>query len=224
MHAFSVGIVVFGDIVHSRRNAPAGTRWLEHLRDLLEGAYAGQTLAPFEYTQGDELQGLLQPGADPFQGVILASLRSEAGADAAPRMRWSVAAGEVDPGSGPATRRTGEAFLRARSTLQRAARQRDRLLCQTGRQGADLLLDDVAPVVTAHIDRMTDRQREVARLMLVDGLRQAEVADVLRIKRPTVSIAYRRGDVRSLGRLLNGVRAIWRDGLGLTLDGELDQR
>ena len=132
-------------------------------------------------------------------------------------MRWAVAAGRVDPGSGPATRRTGDAFLAARTTLERADRQRDGLLCVTGEPRADALLDDVAPVIPAHIDRMTDRQREITRLMLVDGLRQTDAADRLGVSRPTVSIAWRRADVRSLGRLVDASRRIWSEGIEVRL-------
>jgi DNA-binding CsgD family transcriptional regulator len=206
-------VAVFGDVVRSRASAIAATRWLDRLRGLLVEAYAGQTLASFEFTQGDEIQGLLSPDADPLRAVLISSLRSRAGTTAAPRMRWAIASGAVDPGSGPATRRTGEAFLRARATLERADRQRDGLLCATGQPSSDALLDDVAPVLMAHIDRMTDRQREIARLTLVEGLRQSEAADLLRVSRPTVSIAWRRADVRSLGRLVDATRRIWSSGV-----------
>jgi DNA-directed RNA polymerase specialized sigma24 family protein len=87
------------------------------------------------------------------------------------------------------------------------------LLCATGQSRTDALLDDVAPVVMAHIDRMTDRQREIARLTLVEGLRQSEAADRLGVSRPTVSIAWRRADVRSLGRLVDATRLIWTAGV-----------
>ena len=49
-------------------------------------------------TQGDELQLLLAPGADPFRAVLRAGLHP----DALP-MRWAIVAGGIDPGSGPAT-------------------------------------------------------------------------------------------------------------------------
>jgi DNA-directed RNA polymerase specialized sigma24 family protein len=128
-------------------------------------------------------------------------------------MRWAAAAGSVDPGRGPATRRTGEAFLLARETIERAHHQGDGLLCRTGDARADALLEDLAPVVAEHVGRMTGRQREIARLIVVDGSRQSEVATVLGVTRPTVSSAFRRGDVRSLERLVSAVRSIWRAGI-----------
>ena len=60
---------------------------------------------------------------------------------------------------------------------------------------------------------MTDRQRVVARMAIVDGLRQSEIAEVLGIARATVSVASGRADVRNIGRLAEAVRIIWRDGI-----------
>jgi predicted DNA-binding protein (UPF0251 family) len=206
-------VVLFGDVVRSRRESAASTAWLERLCALLDAAYGQQKLAPFEFTQGDELQGLLDVSADPFRAVLEGSLRPHAGEGAAPRMRWVVVHGEVDPGRGPATRRTGPAFILARQTLEEASRSRDGLLCRTGDPRADALLDGTAPVLAAMIEGMTDRQREVARLALVEGLRQSDIAERLGVARATVSVSFARGDVRNLGRLLAAVRAIWREGV-----------
>lgn len=208
------GIVLFGDVIKSREGAAASTAWLESLCATLDRVYGSQRLAPFEFTQGDELQGLLDVSADPFLAVLHATLRPRNGPDAVPRMRWAVVAGDIDPGRGPATRRTGAAFILARSSLEEAKRQRDTLTCRVQDEHANVLLDGTAPVLAAMIDGMTDRQREVARLALVDGLRQSEIADRLGIARATVSVSSARGDVRSLGRLLGALRTIWADGLG----------
>lgn len=204
--------MLFGDVVSSRDGSTAATAWLERLCATLDRAYGPKRLAPFEFTQGDELQGLLQPDADPFQAILEAILQPHEGPGAAPRMRWVAVAGGVDAGHGPATRRTGSAFIRARATLEDARRQRDGLLCWTGDQRADALLDGTAPVLAAMIDAMTDRQREVARLALGQGLRQADIAEQLGVARATVSVSFARGDVRNLGRLLGAVRALWTEG------------
>ena len=132
---------------------------------------------------------------------------------AVPRMRWVVVLGSIDPGRGPATHRTGEAFLRARALLDQARADRDGLLCQTGDGDADAYLAGTAPILAAIIERMTDRQRQVARLALLDGLRQSEIAGRLDVARPTVSVIAARGDVRNLARLVGAVRAIWGDGV-----------
>ena len=95
----------------------------------------------------------------------------------------------------------------------RLAHDRDGLLCQTGDAAADAYLAGTAPVLAAIIDRMTDRQRQIARLALVDGLRQSEIAERLDVARPTVSVSYARADVRNLARLVDAVRRIWTDGV-----------
>jgi hypothetical protein len=213
-------IVVFGDVVGSRQRAAASTVWLEGLCALLDRTYGDQRLAPFDFTQGDEIQGLLDVSADPFIAVLEGSLRPRKGPGAAPAMRWVSVCGDVDPGRGPATRRTGPAFILARATLEEAGRSRDGLLCRTGDARADALLDGTAPVLAAMIEHMTDRQREVARLALVEGLRQSDIAERLGVARATVSVSFARGDVRNLGRLLGAVRAIWCEGV-VALGGEL---
>ena len=164
------GIVIFGDVVRSRRDAAGSTAWLRTLAAELDTAVpAANRLAEFEFTQGDELQGLLAPGIDPFGAILRAGLHPERRP-----MRWVVVAGDVDPGNGPATQRTGPAFLRARERLVEAAARRDGLVVESGDPAADALLDDVAPLLAELLDDLTDRQRVVARLILVEGLRRSK--------------------------------------------------
>jgi hypothetical protein len=217
------GIVLFGDVVRSRERSAASTAWLERLCARLDDAYGERRLAPFEFTQGDEIQGLLGSDADPFLAILDATLRPRRGPDAAARMRWAIAAGRVDPGHGPATRRTGPAFLLARETLERAVKAKDGLRCLSGDPRADELLADTAPVLAAIIDGMTDRQRDIARLALVDGLRQSEIAERLDVAPPTISVSHARGGVRNVKRLANAVRTIWREGITRAVDA-MDER
>lgn len=207
----TLGVVIFGDVVRSRRRATGTAEWLEAASAELDRAYGESALARFEFTQGDELQGLLRPDADPLLAILSCSLRPAA---EAPRMRWAIVAGEVMPGRGPATRRTGPAFVTARETIELARRQRDTLLMLTGDPHADGLLAGTAPVLGSLLERLTDRQREVARLNLLDGLRQSEIAGRLGVARATVSVAFTRADVGSLARLLGAVRRLWAEGLG----------
>ena len=66
MTAPLVGTVVFGDVVDSRHD-PGSSAWLRSLCADLEAAYPRDArLASFAFTQGDEIQGLLAPDADPF--------------------------------------------------------------------------------------------------------------------------------------------------------------
>ncbi len=201
-----LGVVLFGDVVHSRRWPRPTADWLEQLCRELDADYSAEQLAGFEFTQGDEIQGLLAPSADPFRAVLSAALRPSA---EVPQMRWAVVAGAVDPGSGPATRRSGPAFVTARATINLARHQKDTLLVRTGHEPSDALLDGTAPVLGSLFVRLSDRQREIARLSLIDGLRQSEIADRLHVRPATISVAFARADVRSLARLLAAVRALW---------------
>ncbi len=209
----SRGVVVFGDVIASRDAPSNATGWLGSLSRSLDEAYRDERLASFEFTQGDEIQGLLRPGADPFRAVVSSMLRPGGGPDGVPRMRWVAVLGKVDPGRGPATHRTGPAFVRARALLTQARSDRDGLLCETGDPTVDAYLAGTAPTLAAIIERMTDRQRQVARLALVDGLKRSEIAERLDVARPTISVSYARGDVRNLSRLLDALRRMWADGV-----------
>jgi hypothetical protein len=197
-------IVLFGDVVGSRRDPQGSSGWLRTLCGALEVAYApAERVASFGFTQGDELQGLLASTADPFAAVLLGALHE----DARP-MRWSIALGPVAPGSGPATERAGEAFLRARDGLVAAKLHREGLVVTTGEPGADRLLGDLAPLLSELLAELTPSQVRIARLMLIEDLRQADVADALRVSRATVSVAHARGHIRSIDRLLDALRGI----------------
>jgi hypothetical protein len=204
------GIVLFGDVVGSRTDGPAATAWLRELVDELGAAYGDRALAPFGFTQGDELQGLLSVDADPLDAVLRAALRE---GPEPPAMRWVVAAGAVERGDGPATQRTGPAFLAARDLSGLARRRRDRLLVRSGDPATDALLDDVAPLLGMLLGNLTERQRLVGKLLIVDGLRQAQVADRLNIARPTVSVVAERAHVRDLERLRHAIVSLLRTGV-----------
>jgi predicted XRE-type DNA-binding protein len=211
------GVVLFGDVVGSRKDAARAARWLADLSIDLDAAYGALRLADFEFTQGDEIQGLLTPGADPLRAILLSTLHPHGVGTGVPRMRWVVVLGHVDKGQGPTTHRSGEAFVAARALLGRARDDRDGLLCQTGDPVADAYLAGTAPLMAAIIDRMTDRQRQIARLAIIDDLRQSEIAERLDVARPTVSVSFARGEIRNLARLVTSVRAIWADGVARVL-------
>jgi hypothetical protein len=199
------GIVLFGDVVDSRRDPTRSSAWLRTLCGELEALYPpSERLAGFAFTQGDELQGLLAPTADPLLAVLHAGLHPQT-----QRMRWAVALGPVEPGSGPATERTGDAFLRARQLLDATRFRRDGLLMATGEPGADHLLDDLAPLLSEMLDALSKRQKVIARIMIIEGLRQSEVAAELGVARATISVAYARGRIRSIGRLADALRSIF---------------
>ena len=211
--AFQRGIVLFGDVVRSREWPGPTAAWLEQLCRELDTEYADEQLAGFEFTQGDEIQGLLDPLADPFRAIVSAALRPS---EEVPEMRWAIVAGEVEPGHGPATRRSGPAFVKARETIELARHQRDTLLVHSGDDPTDAILEGTAPVLGTMMVHLRDRQRVIARLALYEKLRQSEVADRLGIRRATISVAFTRADVRSLERLLGAVRTLWAQGMAAT--------
>lgn len=203
-------MVVFGDVVDSRQAAAASTAFLRALIADMDACYPGALrLAAPGITQGDELQALLAIDADPFLLVLRAGLRPDAR-----RMRWVIVAGEVDPGRGPATERTGPAFLRARALMERAKPARDHLVVETGDPGVDPLLADLAPLLPRLLAGLTARQREVARLIVLDGLRRAEVAERLGISRATVSVMADRALVRELAGLGRALATLFAAGAG----------
>jgi hypothetical protein len=197
-------IVLFGDVVRSRVDAPAATAWLRTLRaDLAEAYPEFDRLASFEFTQGDELQGLLAATADPTTAILRAALHP----DRLP-MRWVAVRGEVDDGTGPATQRSGAAFIAARERLVTAAARRERIAAVRGIAWIDDLLDGTAPVLGELLEDLTARQREIAWLMLVEGCRPSEAAERLGVSRATISVAADRAHLRAIGELARVVRTL----------------
>jgi hypothetical protein len=205
------GIVLFGDVIRSRRDAPAATAWLRTLRSDLDRAYPPtERLAGFQFTQGDELQGLLAPAADPTLAVLRAALHPATmpakGDDIA--MRWVVVRGEVDPGRGPATQRSGPAFIAARDRLAVAAARRERMAAVSGDPGTDELLDGLAPLLGVLLADLTRRQREIAWPILVEGLRRSDAAERLQVARATVSVAADRAHLDGIRDLARVIRTL----------------
>ncbi len=207
-------IVLFGDVIRSRRDSSGSTAWLRTLVEELETTYPpADRLADFGFTQGDEIQGLVATSANPLDAVIRSALHP----DRRP-MRWVAVAGEVDPGRGPATERTGPAFLRARELLAEGASRRGGLRLSTGDPTIDPLLDDLAPLLAELLDDLTLRQRTIGRLLLVEGLRRSEVAERLHVSRATISVAADRAHLRSIGRLAGALGTLFARGIDASGD------
>lgn len=209
LRRMTVAFVLFGDVVRSRADAPAATAWLRELIAELERVYpTSERPAPFAFTQGDELQGLLSIDADPFAAVLRATLHERAFP-----MRWVIVAGSVEPGRGPATERTGPAFLDARRLLEAGRTRRDGLRVHVGDPRADDLLAELAPLLAELLADLTERQRMIARLMIVEGLRQSDVAERLGVSRATISVMAERARIRRIEGLLGVLRRIVTDGV-----------
>lgn len=204
----TMGTVLFADVVGSRRDPQGSAAGLRRLAAALDEVYGPDRLAAFGFTQGDELQGLLSTRADPVRAVLAAALE-----DRAPRLRWAIAVGPVDDGAGPATQRTGLAFLAARDAIAEARTRRVGMVLRTGDAAADRLADDLAPLLVELLARLTPRQREIARLVLIEGLRQVEVARQLSISRAAVSIAVSRALIPSIGRLAHAIHGSYLAGV-----------
>ena len=199
-----LAVVLFGDVIRSRRDAPAATGWLRTLAADLNEAFPGpERLAPFEFTQGDEIQGLVAPGTNPLTAILRGSLHPEARP-----MRWVVVAGEVDPGRGPATQRSGPAFIAARERLVQANARRERVAIVSGDPPTDDLLDGLGPLLGELFADLTSRQREIGWLLLVEGLRRSEAAERLNVSRATVSVAADRAHLRSIGELVRVLQTL----------------
>ena len=151
-------------------------------------------------------------------------LRAALGADGR-EVRWAVVQGDVDPdvvgGKAPATQRTGSAFVAARGALEQARSAHDHLVIDTGRKEVDSLLEDMAPALFEMLDGMNARARIVARLALIEGLRQSEVADRLGVRRATITVSFAAASIRPLQRLVAAMRRIY--GSAATDGEELDE-
>jgi hypothetical protein len=133
-------------------------------------------------------------------------------------MRWVIVAGEVDAGSGPATQRTGPAFLAARELAGQVRRRRELLVARTGHDDTDQLLAEILPALARLLAELTSRQREIGRLVLVDRLSQADAARQLDIRAPTVSVAADRAGLREIDGLHAAARRLVASGISAVAD------
>jgi hypothetical protein len=207
--------VVCGDIIGSSRDSTAAAEWLRGLAFDLDAHYGPSKLAAFRFTRGDEIEGLLEVDVDPLAVVLRAALQESPWP-----VRWALVKGPVDSAAVdgdptpdvPATQRTGPAFDQARATIEEARTRRERLIIRTGNLEADDLLAGLTPVFMDLIGDLTRTQRAVARLAVIEGLRQFEVAERLRVRRATISVSFARAKMGSLQGLAGVIRRIYRSG------------
>jgi RNA polymerase sigma factor (sigma-70 family) len=154
------------------------------------------------------LQGLLEPDADPIEAVLRAALHS----DFRP-IRWAIVRGPVHRGRGRATHRVGTALMMARHEMEAARDSHERLVILSGDEAADELLADLNPILADLLDGLTERQRTIARLAILQQLRQSEIADRLGVRAATISVSFSRARLRSLQRLVSGIRRVYANAI-----------
>jgi hypothetical protein len=185
------------DMVASRRDPERSAAFLARLPAILAGAAGSGIVRPFVAVRGDEVEGVLSASSDPFRPIVAAAL-DQAGAG----LRWSVVAG--DRLMAPAMAAAAIPTLKAR---------RETLVVRTGDPPTDALLADLVPLLGALLGDMTERQRDVARRILVEGRHQAAVAADLGVSRATVSVAVSRGRLRDLERAMRGLHGLCQAGI-----------
>ena len=204
------GLVVIGDAVGSRADSVGTADWLRGLAQELDAVCGEARLADFGFTRGDEVRGLLRSDADPLGVVLHVAL-----AESSRPIRWALAWGDVDgiPTDGSAVGCAGPAVMASESAIDEAKRRRERLVIRTGDADSDALLAGLVPAFTDILGGLTPTQRHVARLAIIEGLRQSEVAERLKVRRATVSVSFARARLGSLRGLAGAIRTICRSAL-----------
>jgi len=189
--------LLIGEAVETRKARPEPGSWLAPLARELGQLPGERAILPFEDVGGCVL-GALASGSDPLRPVLEAAL-----AETRRPMRWAIVLASLEVPADAA--RSEPALVRARSALALARSGRERLLIQTGEAESDALLAAMAPALVELLDGLTPRQRTVARLALLEGLRQVDVADRLGVRRATVSVSFARARILPLGRLIGAI-------------------
>jgi DNA-directed RNA polymerase specialized sigma24 family protein len=199
------GLFVIGDAIGSKRDSAGTADWLRALATDLNAALGEWRRAEFAFTRGDEIRGLLRPDADPMLVVLHTAL-----ADSIRPIRWGIAWGEMDaaPADATAADLAGPAVTLAEAATAEAKHRHERLVLRTGDAEADALLDGMSPALMGMLDELTQTQRHVARLAIIDGLRQSEVAERLKVRRATISVSFARSRVSSLEALAGAIGTV----------------
>lgn len=129
---------------------------------------------------------------EPFRALLATWLDP-----AVPAARWAVTVGGIAD---------------SEAALDAASAARELLVVRTGSAAADTMLADLAPVLGRLLDDMTPSQRRLARLLLLDGHRQADAAEILGISRASVSVAHGRARIHEVRLMLRAVQACWAAG------------
>lgn len=212
MREEGTGVVVAVAAAGASAGPAAAPGWLRDLAATLDDACGELLRSPFVQLDGGLLAAQLAAGADPIEAFLHGTLRQAERARSRAQLRWAIAAAGVETGQA-AGGASAVATDTAITALADGQRERVGLVMRSGHPGADRLLVDIAPVIAEMLELLTPRQRDVARLMLVDGLRQAEAAERLGIARSTVGVIAARARIRSVERLVDAARTVFAAGL-----------
>ena len=200
----TAALILLGEVAGSHHDGSGSTPWLRSLASELDEAYGPERLAPFEVSEGGVLAGRLTWTADPLVAVLHGALGS-----GSPPLRWICVRSCPDTLDGAA----GDAGLpgsaAAFEALKVARVGHEQLVLRTGRADIDRLLADMTPALVGMLGDLTARQRDVARMALLEGLRQSEVAQRLGVRRATVSVSFARARIQSLAALVSAIRRVF---------------
>ncbi len=191
--------MLLGEVTGARRDGSESEGWLGSLALELDEAYGPEKLGHFELSDSGVLTGRLAPTADPLLAVLHGSL----GSGARP-MRWICVPSH--PRSLDGAVGDGAAGF---EVLKVARAAHETVVLRTGRADADRLLADMTPALAGMLGDLTVRQRAVARMALLEGMRQSEVAERLGVSRATISVSFARARIQSLAALVSAIRRVF---------------
>jgi hypothetical protein len=206
-------LILLGEVAGTRQDGSGSTAWLRSLASELDEAYGPERLGHFDLSESGVLGGRITGTADPLVAVLHGAL----GSGSRP-MRWICVRSCPDGLDGE----TGDAGLpgsaAAFEALKAARAAHEMLVLRTGRSDTDRLLADMTPALTGMLGDLTARQRAVARMALLEGLRQSEVAQRLGVRRATISVSFARARIQSLAALVSAIRRVFSSAGSATVE------
>ncbi|MBI1808072.1 MAG: hypothetical protein HYR76_13620 [Ignavibacteria bacterium] len=196
---------IIGDMNRSRMLKDRGIiqRRFQEAVKRLNKEFKDELAAPFVINRGDEFQGLLKTAAKSYQLIR----RFEEHVGGVP-FAFGIGIGAL---STPLTHDTlnidGEAFHRARSALERAKRDKRKLLYDVDDRAASLV-NALIGMVEKGRARLTPRQKEITQLLR--DHKQKKVAARLKISQQAVSKAASSSNVRELIEAENSLNEFFR--------------
>jgi hypothetical protein len=159
----TVVMVVTGDVAKSRELPDSDRAELQRaLLDLLDAVneeLAGDLVAPFSLSAGDEFQGVLRPDAELFAWIrrVQAEVYPVA-------LRFGVGIGGLSTDVRPRSQEMdGEAFARSREAVEAARKNRSEIWFRTPSESFDLAANTICRLMTVIRSNRTEVQHRRAR-------------------------------------------------------------